>query len=59
MTKKTSKKYGKNYTYKIFTAPPDTTKRLIYIDQKTWTENNKPNERTKIDNSAYITQRRD
>ena len=34
MTKKTSKKYRKNYTYKICTAPPDTTKRLIYMNQK-------------------------
>ena len=34
MTKKTSKEYRKNYTYKICTATPDTTKRLIYMDQK-------------------------
>ena len=34
MTKKASQKYRKNYTYKICTATPDTTKRLIYMDQK-------------------------
>ena len=34
MTKKTSKKYRKNYTYKNRTATPDTTKRLIYMNQK-------------------------
>ena len=62
MTKKTSNNYRKNYTYKICTATPDTTKRLIYMNQKqdfilNWTENNEPNELTKIDNNDYVTQR--
>ena len=36
MTKKTSKKKKtrKNYTNKICTVTPGTTKRLIYMDQK-------------------------
>ena len=34
MTKKMSKKLRKNYTYKICTATPDTTKRLVYMDKK-------------------------
>ena len=53
------KKYRKNYTYKICKVTPDTTKRLIYMEKKNfiinWTENNKLNEQTKIDNNDHVT----
>ena len=57
------KKYRKNYTYKICKVTPDTTKRLIYMEKKNfiinWTENNKPNEQTKIDNNDHVTRLRE
>ena len=34
MTKKRRENYRKNYTYKICAATPDTTKGLIYTNQK-------------------------
>ena len=60
MTKKTSTKYRKNYTYKIRIQLSDWftwTKRWNFI--LNWTENNKPNELTKIDNNGCVTRRRD